>query len=85
MDGETLLMLASHGSIEQMKACGLKTVRQQMDLKKLISSAVNYHDESSSFNSSSLSTTKFNVDDRKLSRKAMQEMTKEEKYIYLIK
>lgn len=68
-------MLANQGSLEQMQACGLKTVRQQMHLKKLASSAVS--------GDTSSSTT--NVDDCKLSIAAMKQMKKEEKYIYLIK
>ena len=75
-------MLASNGSLEQMKACGLKTVRQQMHLKKLISStAAGIHGNSSSSSTSSATT---NVD-RKLSLTEIKKMKKEEKYIYLIK
>ena len=81
MNGETLIMLANHGSLEQMQACDLKTVRQQMDSRKRALSALSLN---SSINASTSSLTT-NVDDRKLSMTAMKQMKKEEKYIYLIK
>lgn len=31
MNGETLIILANQGSLEQMEACDLKTVRQQIN------------------------------------------------------
>ena len=36
VDGETLLMVSMQGSYDQLKACGLKTVADQMKLQKLI-------------------------------------------------
>ena len=38
VDGDTLLMLSTTGSIDQLIACGLKTVKQQITLKKLLGS-----------------------------------------------
>ena len=38
MDGETLLMLAEQGSVEQLKECGLTTIKHQMKLKKFLQS-----------------------------------------------
>ena len=38
VDGDTLLMLVTIGSMEQYKACGLATVKDQMKLRKLIGS-----------------------------------------------
>jgi len=86
VDGETLIMLASHGSLEQMQACGLKAVKQQMHFRKLISSV--FSSDSSSLNSSINTSTRFsitNIDDCKLTLTAMKQMKKEEIYIYLIK
>ena len=36
IDGETLLMLCKTGTIDQLKACGLETVKDQLKLKRLI-------------------------------------------------
>ena len=36
VDGDTLLLLVTMGSMEQYKACGLATVKDQMKLRKLI-------------------------------------------------
>ncbi|KAL5474081.1 hypothetical protein EMCRGX_G028655 [Ephydatia muelleri] len=36
IDGETLLMLCKTGTTDQLKACGLETVKDQLKLKKLI-------------------------------------------------
>ena len=46
-------MLANHGSLEQMQVYGLKTVKQQMHLRKVVSSAVGATSGSASLNSSS--------------------------------
>ena len=35
-DGESLALLCQHGSMEQLKACGLKIVSEQLKLRKLI-------------------------------------------------
>jgi len=37
VDGETLLLLSSSGSVDQLKACGFKTIKEQLKLKKLLS------------------------------------------------
>ena len=34
IDGETLLMLCMTGTTDQLKACGLETVKDQLKLKK---------------------------------------------------
>ena len=36
IDGETLLMLCKTGTTDQLKACGLETVKDQLKLKRLI-------------------------------------------------
>jgi len=38
VDGETLLMLASSGTMEMMTNCGLITIKQQLLLRTLIES-----------------------------------------------
>lgn len=37
VDGETLLLLSSSGSVDQLRACGFKTIKEQLKLKKLLS------------------------------------------------
>lgn len=36
IDGEVLEMVAKEGSLGQLKACGLKTIADQMRLRKLV-------------------------------------------------
>ena len=36
IDGEVLEMVGKEGSLDQLKACGLKTVADQMRLRKLV-------------------------------------------------
>ena len=38
VDGETLQTLVAQGSVEQLRECGLLTIKQQMQLKKFIQS-----------------------------------------------
>jgi len=38
VDGETLQMLAAQGSVAQPRECGLLTIKQQMQLKKIVQS-----------------------------------------------
>ena len=37
MDGEILIMLTTCASVEQLRACGLRTVKQQLYLWNLVS------------------------------------------------
>ena len=36
VDGETMIMLAQEGTMQQMVKCGLKTIKDQMKLKKVV-------------------------------------------------
>ena len=40
IDGETLPMLINCGTIEQLHACGLKTIKEQMQLRKIFDSTI---------------------------------------------
>ena len=69
-------MLAACGSVEQMKACGLRTVKQQLQLKRLLSTTeVPAH----------ITTAKSASGHGKLSMSTLKQLTPEEKRLYLIK
>ena len=71
MDGETLLMLTTCASVEQWRACGLHTVKQQLYLRKLVSGTS--PQLTPTVNSTITST------DGKPTRAAMKAMTEEER------
>ena len=78
IDGETLETLANGGgSVEQLNLCGLRTVKQQLQLMKLLvpitAAAV------------ASPTTVMPSTSGKLMREEMKKMTPKEKCIYLIK
>lgn len=77
VDGGALIMLAKHGSMEQLQACGFKTVKEQLILKKLVSE----EDETSV----SKAGCTLSTNDHKLTISEMKQMKDEEKYMYLIK
>ena len=83
VDGETLQMLASHGSVEQLRECGLLNMKQQMQLKKFVQSL----DATSTPSSPSTTQTSSHIQlqDRKLSKKELARLPLEEKQTYLIK
>lgn len=56
MDGETLIMLSTMGTVEQFKACGLNTVKDQMKLRKLVGKQASSVAATSSSSSASGST-----------------------------
>ena len=81
VDGETLLMLVTLGSVEQYKACGLTTIKDQMKLRKLIGSSVSSQSSTSASSSSAkVSTTPSRG---KLTKKFLQDLTPEDKRVYL--
>jgi len=83
VDRETLQMPAVQGSIEQLRECGLLTIKQQMQLKKFVQSLdpTPTHDPSPSSTTSSHTQ----LQDRKLTKKELARLPLEEKQTYLIK
>ena len=88
VDGNTLLMLVTMGSMEQYKACDLATVKDQMKLRKLIGSLshppVDASSQSSASQSSSSSYSATTPSRGKLSKKMLWELTPEDKRVYLM-
>ena len=81
MDGETLISLGTCASIEQLCSCGLKNVKQQLKLKRLI------HDQSALVTTQPVSSTSVKVKEekgRKLTRKELKCLPPEEKRVYLM-
>lgn len=80
VDGETLISLGTCATMEQLCACGLKTVKQQLKLKRLVQSAA--------IPTSSNSVKPFKdvkeEKGRKLTRKEMKCLPPEEKRVYLM-
>ena len=87
VNSETLLMLTSMGSVEQYKACGLLTVKDQLRLRKLIGKqcqSPSQEQSSASDQSSASSTTHATPSRGKLSKKFLQDLTPEDKRVYLM-
>lgn len=91
VDGETLLMLVtmgSMGSMEQYKACGLATVKDQMKLRKLIGNlsrpSADASSQSSASQSSTSSYTGTTPSRGKLNKEMLRELTPEDKRVYLM-
>lgn len=91
VDGETLPMLVNCGSIDQLKACGLQTIGNQMKLRKLFMSltpaaaASPVNVSSPSFVSDISTTTSTSTSSRKLKRTELKQLTPTQKHIYLMK
>ncbi len=96
IDGDTLQMLLACGTMEQLCACGLKTIKDQMKLRKLFAnlksdcqgSPAGLSTPTSTLSlsgSSSSSSPRGDVGDRKLSLKQLKALSPEEKQLYLIK
>ena len=81
VDGETLVMLAHSGSMEQLRLCGFKTIKQQLSLRKLISPSSLTTSTSSATAPVTLSSSKAG----KLSLASIKGMSSEDKHLYLIK
>lgn len=89
VDDETLLMLVMMASMEQYKACGLATVKDQMKLRKLIGnlSDPGLSTETSSQSSASQSSASSHIgmpSGGKLNKKMLKELTPEDKRVYLM-
>lgn len=85
VDGDTLLMLSTCGSIDQLVACGFKTVKQQMMLEKILASTCS--STAGSVGSSSGSTVSVAVSPqppRKLKKKELNDLSPQDKTVYLM-
>ena len=71
-------MLSTCASVEQLRACGLRTIKQQMYLRKLISAT------NTQMNTCK-ATTAAACADNKPTMSAMKAMSEEERRLYLIK
>ncbi|KAL5503539.1 hypothetical protein EMCRGX_G010505 [Ephydatia muelleri] len=80
VDGETLELLAKCGTIEQYKACGLRYIKQQMQLKRLLNTDKRELEGSSSLERE-MSSKKF---DRKLKLLELRTISPEDRRIYLM-
>ena len=80
VDGETLLMLSSCATMEQLKACGLRTVKQQLLLRKLLSPV--QHSVAAASSTPASGTV---AGTSKLTISAMKAMSEEDRRLYLIK
>ena len=86
VDGQTLISLETCASIEQLCSCGLKTVKQQLKLKRLV------HDQSTAVlvTTQPVSSILVKVKDvkeekaRKLTREELKCLPPEEKRVYLM-
>ena len=83
VDGETLQTLVAQGSVEQLRECGLLTIKQQMQLKKFIQSLDPTPTPGPSPSTTTSSHTQ--LQDRKLTKKELARLPLEEKQTYLIK
>ena len=87
MDGDTLLMLSTNGSIEQLIACGLKTLKQQMTLKKLLGSCCSSSVVISSSGGSTPSLVSMSPHvqpSKKLTKKDLDALSPQDKSVYLM-
>ena len=87
MDGETLKAMKSHASFEQMKACGLKIVKDQMKFQTLLAEMdepASQYRMSGGYISCSGSSSSSNGSP-KLTIKEIKKLPAEEKRLYLIK
>jgi len=81
VDGETLKSLAEMGSSEQLKACGLETVMEQLKMKWLVKPVEGYV----RFEPSNLhSLTSSRPGNSKLSMKQLNDLQAKHKMVYLM-
>ena len=88
MDGDTLLMLSTTGSIDQLITCGFNTVKKQMRLRKLLapsSSSSMFTPVSSSGGSTSVVVVSPSTPtSRKLKKKELNDLSPQDKTVYLM-
>ena len=93
VDGETLLMMINCATVEQLQACGLKTVKSQMLFRKLVGVlTAKACGSSMCMSSPGMPTTYSNSSDcatpsrrQKLKMKEIKLLFPEEKRLYLMK
>ncbi|KAL5510543.1 hypothetical protein EMCRGX_G006105 [Ephydatia muelleri] len=82
-DGESLALLCQHGSMEQLKACGLKTVSEQLKLRKLITLTLEQPTKAAACDNSP-APEGFGGARKKLSLVELMKIPPEEKRLYLM-
>eukprot|EP00731_Ephydatia_muelleri_P009432 Em0005g18a len=82
-DGESLALLCQHGSMEQLKACGLKTVSEQLKLRKLITLTLKQPTNTAACDYSP-APEGFGGARKKLSLVELMKISPEEKRLYLM-
>jgi len=80
VDGEMLMMLGSCATMEMLNSYGLRTLKQQLLLRKLVSTARAEHCSSNPGVDTSKETR-----NGKLTMKAIKDMDETEKHIYYAK
>ena len=89
MDGDTLLMLSTTGSIDQLIACGFNTVKKQMKLRKLLATSTSSSSMFTPVSSSGGNTSMGAVSpspptSRKLKKKELNDLSPQDKTVYLL-
>ena len=82
-NGESLALLCQHGSMEQLKACVLKTVSEQLKLRKLIKLTLEQPKIAAAFDNSP-ALEGFGGARKKLSLVELMKIPPEEKRLYLM-
>ena len=78
-------MLCNLGSMEQYRACGLQTVKDQVSLRKLLNASLSSTSTATITPSSELESSQASSPKRcKLTKKQLNELTPEDKRVYLM-
>ena len=85
VDGKTLLHLANHGSIEELKATGFTTIKTQVNLKMLLRQAPEPAAVSMEEKPSTSTTAVFKHKPRKLSRDEIKSLEEGDRRLYLFR
>ena len=83
VDGETLISLGTCASVDQLAACGLKTVKQQLALKRLVQSSSTTTHPMSTANNRVIKAERGGKA-RKLTREEIKALPPEERRVYLM-
>ena len=84
IDGETLVSLGTCATMEQLSACGLKGIKQQLKLKRLVASSQGAQGSQGAGTSHHTYTDHDSERPRKLTRKELKLLPPEEKTVYLM-
>lgn len=88
VDGETLILLAQEGTMEQLGKCGLKSIKDQLKLKKIVKQLLPPPpavDKTSATLTPAVVDPHVQLQDRKLTLKEAALLSPEEKQMYLIR